>query len=92
LRAFEVVAARYDEHQRALEQYWCLRWLAQEKITECEATVLRENLVRIDNLPLVVRVPSMPPLEPGVRVRLGVGAPDLIERQVQCMWHGQIPS
>jgi exoribonuclease-2 len=92
LRAFEVVAARYDEHQRAMEQYWCLRWLAQEKVTECEATVLRENLARIDNLPLVVRVPSMPVLEPGTRVRLGVAAPDLIERQVQCMWHGQIPS
>ena len=92
LRAFEVVAARYDEHQRAMEQYWCLRWLEQEKVTECGATVLRESLARIDNLPLVVRVPSMPALEPGTRVRLGVGVPDLIERQVNCMWHGQIPS
>ena len=98
LRAFEVVAARYDEHQRAMEQYWCLRWLEQERAAlggkdlECEATVLRENLARIDKLPLVVRVPSMPALEPGARVRLGVGAPDLIERQVHCMWHGQIPS
>jgi exoribonuclease-2 len=92
LRAFEVVAARYEEHQRAMEQYWCLRWLAQENVTECTAIVLRESLARIEGLPLVVRVPSLPPLEPGTRVRLGVGAPDLIERQVQCMWHGQIPS
>ncbi|HEY6966186.1 MAG TPA: RNB domain-containing ribonuclease, partial [Burkholderiales bacterium] len=90
LRAFEVVAARYDEHQRAMEQYWCLRWLEQEKVTQCEATVLRENLARIDNLPLVVRVPSMPALEPGARVRLGLEAPDLIERQVQCAWRGQV--
>jgi exoribonuclease-2 len=81
-----------------MEQYWCLRWLEQERAAlggkdlECGATVLRENLARIDKLPLVVRVPSMPALEPGARVRLGVGAPDLIERQVHCMWHGQIPS
>jgi exoribonuclease-2 len=96
LRAFEVVAARYDEHQRAMEHYWCLRWLEQEraalegKSLEVEATVLRENLVRLDRLPLLVRVPSLPELEPGVRVRLGVEAPDFIERQVNCIWRGQI--
>jgi exoribonuclease-2 len=90
LRAFEVVGARYDEHQRAMEHYWCLRWLEQEKVTEVEATVLRENLVRFDRLPLLVRVPSLPELEPGARVRLGVEAPDLIERQVNCIWRGQI--
>ena len=82
LRAFEVVAARYDEHQRAMEQYWCLRWLVQERVTERDATVVRESLARLDGLPLVVRVPSMPPLEPGSRVRLALEAPDLIERHV----------
>jgi exoribonuclease-2 len=92
LRAFEVVAARYDEHQRAMEQYWCLRWLMQERIAESDATVLRENLARLDGLPLVVRVPSMPPLEPGSRVRLALEAPDLIERQVPCSWRGQAKS
>jgi len=92
LRAFEVVASRYEEHQRALEQYWCLRWLIQERVGECDATVLRENLARLDGLPLVVRVPSMPPLEPGSRVRLALEPPDLIERQVQCSWRGQARS
>jgi exoribonuclease-2 len=90
LRAFEVVGARYDEHQRGMEHYWCLRWLAQEKITATEGTVLRENLVRLDRLPLVVRVPSLPELEPGARVRLSVEAPDFIERAVHCEWRGQI--
>ena len=92
LRAFEVVAARYDEHQRAMEQYWCLRWLEQEKVTESGATVLRDNLARLDGLPLVVRVPSMPALEPGARVRLGLEPPDLIERQVHAVWRAQVTS
>jgi exoribonuclease-2 len=90
LRAFEVVSARYDEHQRAMEQYWCLRWLEQEKVTEVQALVLRENLVRFERLPLVVRVPSLPELEPGARVRLAIEALDFIERRVDCMWRGQI--
>ena len=47
---------------------------------------------RLDRLPLVVRVPSMPELEAGSRVRLGVEAPDLIDRQVQCVWRGQASS
>jgi exoribonuclease-2 len=101
LRAFEVAAARYDEHQRAMEQYWCLRWLEQErealngKALEADGVVLREGLVRFETLPLVVRVPSLPDLPPGSRVRLAVEPPDLIERKVDCSWRatlGQVAS
>ena len=86
LRAFEVTTAGYDEHQRAMEHYWCLRWIAQEKVTQIDATVLRENLVRFDGLPLVVRVPSLPALDAGARVRLALGTPDLIARTLDCSW------
>ena len=86
LRAFEVTYARYDEHQRAMENYWSLRWLEQEKITATGALVLRENLVRLDGLPLVTRVPSLPALDPGARVRLEVGAIDFLERTVSCAY------
>ena len=92
LRAFEVTSAGYDEHQRAMEHYWCLRWLAQERearngrMLEVDGTVLRENLVRLDRLPLAVRVPSLPELDPGTRVRLALEALDLIERTVACAW------
>ena len=86
LRAFEVTSAGYDEHQRAMEHYWCLRWLEQEHVAEAEATVLRENLARFDGLPLAVRVPSLPELEAGARVRLAIEPPDLIGRTVACTW------
>ncbi|MSQ63902.1 MAG: RNB domain-containing ribonuclease [Betaproteobacteria bacterium] len=87
LRAFEVTTAGYDEHQRAMEKYWCLRWLVQERLAEAEGVVLRENLVRFDRLPLVVRVPSLPELDAGTRVRLALGPPDLIGRTLECSWH-----
>jgi exoribonuclease-2 len=82
LRAFEVTYARYDEHQRAMETYWTLRWLQQEGVRSLEAVVLRENLVRADGLPLVTRVPSLPALDPGMRVRLDVGQLDFLERTI----------
>jgi exoribonuclease-2 len=80
LRAFEVTAAGYDEHQRAMETYWSLRWLLQEGVKTLDAVVLRENLVRTERLPLVVRVNGAPTLEPGTLVRLEVSAVDLLER------------
>jgi exoribonuclease-2 len=86
LRAFEVTYARYAEHQRAMEDYWCLRWLEQEGVREIEALVLRENVVRLEGLPLTVRVPSLPAFDPGMRVRLAVGAVDLLERSVSCLF------
>jgi exoribonuclease-2 len=86
LRAFEVTYARYDEHQRAMESYWSLRWLQQERMTHVEATVLRENLLRFEGLPFTTRVPSLPELSPGTRVRLELAHIDLFERTVGCVY------
>ena len=86
LRAFEITAARFDEHQRSMEDYWSLRWLLQEGVTVAPALVLRESLVRFEGLPLVARVPSLPPLDPGARVALEVKSVDLIERNVACVF------
>ena len=82
LQAFEAAYTRYDEHQRAMETYWSLRWLVQEKLEQIEAVVQRENVVRLEGLPLALRVPSLPSLDPGARVRLQVEALDLLERSV----------
>jgi exoribonuclease-2 len=84
LQAFEVTNVRYDEHQRAMEAYWSLRWLEQEGVSAIDAVVLRENLVRLEGLPFTTRVPSLPELEPGARVRLAVEAVDLLERTLAC--------
>ena len=86
LRAFEVTYARYEEHQRAMEHYWCLRWLEQEGIAEAGAVVLRENLVRFEGLPLALRVPSLPALDPGTRVRLGIRGIDLLAASLECTY------
>ena len=86
LRAFEVTYARYDEHQRAMESYWSLRWLVQERVEAIAAVVLRENLVRFEGLPLTARVPSLPTLAPGARVQLELRAVDLLERSLTCVY------
>jgi len=86
LQAFEAAYARYDEHQRQLETYWVFRWLLQENVKEIGGTVLRENLVRLDGLPLAIRVPSLPALDADAPVRLAVEAIDLIECKALWRW------
>jgi exoribonuclease-2 len=75
---FELTYSQYADLQSQMEHYWCLRWLQQENVAESEATVVRENLVRFDAIPLYVRAPDMPSLTPGTRVRVGVGRIDLL--------------
>ncbi len=85
---FEATYATYDEFQRRMERYWCLRWLHQEGIELMTGEVLRENLVRLDKLPLVVRVPSLPEVTPGIRVELGIGEIDFIDNELKCTFIG----
>jgi exoribonuclease-2 len=86
LRAFELSYTRYDEHQRAMETYWTLRWLAQENVRQFEAVVLRENLVRAEGFPLVTRIASLPELEPGSRVCLEIVEMDFLERSLSAVY------
>jgi exoribonuclease-2 len=85
---FEVTYSQYAELQNQMEHYWCLRWLQQEEVSESEATVVRDNLIRFDGLPLYVRAPDMPPLTPGTRVRVGVGRIDLLAASLEVRFIG----
>ena len=79
VREFELAYDAYNEFQRRLERYWMLRWLMQENISELTAGVIREDLVRFDNLPLVTRAPSVVGIAPGSKVRLGISNIDLLD-------------
>ena len=85
---FELTYSQYAELQSQMEHYWCLRWLQQENIAESEATVVRDNLVRFDGIPLYVRAPDLPALTPGTRVRVGVGQIDLLAATVEARFIG----
>ena len=84
MRDFDLTYAAYAEFQRGMERYWCLRWLLQEGVTTIEATVRRENLVKLDHLPLLMRVPSLPDLPAGQRVRLAVESLDELTLDLAC--------
>jgi exoribonuclease-2 len=88
LADFESTYSAYAEVQDRLEHYWCLRWLLQEGVTETTASVIRENLVRFDCLPLVVRLPDLPVQAPGAAVKVAIGRIDLIGATLECRFAG----
>ena len=83
MRDFELTYAAYAEFQRGMERYWCLRWLLQEHAERLPGQVLRESLVRLETIPLVARVPSLPELPRGARVQLLAEGIDLLEAELR---------
>jgi exoribonuclease-2 len=82
LRDFEVTYLAYADFQRQMERYWCLRWLRQQPDVLVDGKVLRDNLVRLETIPLLLKVPSLPVLLPGSRVRLKIDGSDLLDVDV----------
>lgn len=79
MRNFEQVYSVYSDFQRAMERYWCLRWLLQENIQITSAQVFKENLVKLDRIPLIARASALPDLLPGTLVKLEISHIDLLE-------------
>jgi exoribonuclease-2 len=88
-RDFEAAYEAYAEHQRHLERYWCLRFIDQEGLKEADATVIRDELVRLEGIPLVCRTIGLPPCAPGERVRVAFGEADPWEVNLPCRYAGR---
>jgi exoribonuclease-2 len=61
-----------------MEKYWCLRWIQQENRTRMSATVLKEGMVRFDEIPLLTRVPELAQAARGTQVMLEIMGSDEI--------------
>jgi exoribonuclease II len=90
LADFEVTYSQYAEFQDRMEQYWCLRWLAQENVTETTASVIRDNLVRFDRLPWVQRLADLPPQPAETGVRVAIARIDLLNATLDCRYAGTV--
>ena len=60
LRDFDTAYTAYADFQRQMEAYWSLVYLQQQGTNELTATILKEDLVRIEGLPLVTRATGIP--------------------------------
>ena len=78
-KRFDLTYDAYNEFQRNLERFWCLRYLEQEGMAQFEGAMIRDELVRANALPLIVRLDRNPALPPKTPVTVMVGAIDYWE-------------
>ncbi|CAN7212142.1 RNB domain-containing ribonuclease [Trinickia sp. LjRoot230] len=72
VQGFDDTYAAYADHQRRMEYFWCLRWLKQEGKREVVAAVVKGDLVRLEEVPLLLHVPGLGVHARGTRVVLEV--------------------
>ena len=81
--AFDAAYSAYADFQSNMERYWCLRWLAQENARQADAVVLKDEVLRLVDIPLIVRLPGMPQAARGAHVRLDLIRWDEVDLTVE---------
>ena len=78
ISGFDTAHAEYNGFQSGIERYWALVSLAQNDLHELDAVVMKDGLVRTDDLPLVFRAIGAEGLPRGARVRVRIQGTDLL--------------
>ena len=82
ISGFDAAYSAYNGFQGAMERFWTLKYLQQNGVTELRASVFKENMVRADDLPLVLPVAGGRDLPRGAKVRVRLGDIDEITLDV----------
>jgi exoribonuclease-2 len=80
--AFDSAYAAYADFQNIMERYWCLRWLSQESVRQVDAVVLKDEVLRLVEVPLVIPMPGVKHPR-GTQVRLELISWDELDLTVQ---------
>lgn len=81
--AFDAAYSAYNDHQSNMERYWCLRWLGQQEQRQVEAVVLKDEVLRLSDIPLIIRLSGMPPAARGAQVKLDILRWDEVDLSVE---------
>nr|WP_241024353.1 RNB domain-containing ribonuclease [Burkholderia sp. Ac-20365] len=76
VQGFDDTYTAYADHQRRMEYFWCLRWLTQENKKQVVAAVVKGDLVRLEDVPLLLHVPGLGVHARGTRLMLEVMSVD----------------
>jgi exoribonuclease-2 len=84
VQGFDDTYTAYADHQRRMEYFWCLRWLKQENRKQVPASVIKDDLVRLEEIPLILHVPGLGVHARGTRVMLEVVSIDELTVEASC--------
>lgn len=82
--AFDTTYKAYADFQSSMERYWCLKWLEQHDVKQAMAAVLRDDLVRLQDIPLVIRLPGFGGHARGTLLTLEIMSIDEVSIDLDC--------
>jgi len=82
ISGFDAAYTAYNGFQSGIERYWTLKYLEQNGIAELNAAVMKDGLVRADDLPLVFRALGADGMPRGAHVRVRITGTDLLTLDV----------
>lgn len=91
IQQFDYQYTAYNEFQNAIEQYWSMRWLEQENIQQIPAVVVKDQIARLEGLPLTVKTKTLPLGITGQRVLLQIESIDFWEPSVTVRYVSDLP-
>jgi exoribonuclease II len=80
--SFDAAYSAYGDFQHGIERYWTIQHLVQQGLTELDAVVMKDGLVRADTLPLVFKALGCEPLPRGAHVRVRITGTDALTLDV----------
>jgi exoribonuclease II len=94
VQGFDDTYTAYADYQRRMEYFWCLRWLTQENRKQVVASVVKGDLVRLEEIPLLLHVPGLGVHARGTRLQMEVMSIDelTIEASVRLLHVLDAPS
>jgi exoribonuclease-2 len=84
VNSFDVTYKAYAEYQQGMERYWCLKWIQQKDRKRFEGVVVRDELVRLNEIPLFVRLVGVTSPGRGVQVEVELDQIDELTLTVSC--------
>jgi exoribonuclease-2 len=84
---FEALYGAYADFQQRMERYWALRWIRQERVRRLSATVIKGDVLRVDGMPFITRLPGLPELPRGQRLELDVLGTNEIDLTLEARVH-----
>ncbi len=82
ISSFDAAYSAYNGYQGAMERFWTMRYVQQHGLTDLVGTVFKDNIVRADDIPLVLPVMGAQGLPRHAKVRVKLGEMDLITLDV----------
>jgi exoribonuclease-2 len=84
VQGFDDTYSAYADHQRRMEHFWCLRWLKQEHRKQVVVSVVKGDVVRLDEVPLLLTVAGLGVHARGTKLLLEVMAIDELRVEASC--------